>query len=631
VEAVATAAGERRRTRRALLLLIMVMVVGGALRIWYLPAAEQLDSEGVGIENIESLLAGGEMRRYGSPALSWYPQRLALGLADWLHDVAGTKALHVLTAKDRVTRRGLGVARYLSLLYGVASIALLYWIARRLHSTAVALLAALVLCFSPWHIQGSVNFAPGILVLLLSLLALGLGLRALDRPSPARLAQVGVALGIAAAADVSGGLIALPVLVGLVAGGRRELRRMLLPVAITVPVAVLIWWALNPPLGLFAETLDLEQASQTRRAAREMSSRFTVAVFGFLHPLRHSVHGRLLGALALLGAAGQAFRYLFLIDPGSQRAPRLMVLATAPVFILGYAWATPLYRESGFVPLLAFSSLYAAVMLEVLWDGMVALAPRLAAPRAAAVAAALVVVLVAPAGWRFVHSKAVASTLNGAVDWLRREFSPAGGPRLALVEQAAAAASTASLMDLAQGIGLRVVPRLAAVAEERLAGADAEIFLQSELEGADGAFYRARGQSPARRKLITGNLLWQRGPDLVVVFHPFGNSPGERVVLPIEQRDRSRVANVPEAAEGVAALSLVLQLPPTVEAAPVAPRVRLGEVEIALAPAGRIDGKPFFVSERLPARPAAQLLEVQPLPWMSTRLEQLTASMFLWR
>jgi 4-amino-4-deoxy-L-arabinose transferase-like glycosyltransferase len=335
--------------------LAALLIVGLGLRVWYLPAASRLGGEGAGITNIEVALAEGETRKLAALPLAWYPQSLALDLVDRLSDEQTKSRFKVITKKGKVTRRGLHVARVFSLLYGLAGVALLYSIGRRLGSVFIGVAAAVILCFSPWHIQGSVIFTPEILVLALSLLALWLGLQALDDPSSLRFAGVGVALGLAAAADLDGVLVALPVLAALAAAGGRRFGRVLLPLAVAVPVAVLVWWLLTPPLGAYLEALELERASNARRAAEDSSSRFTVIVLGFLYPLLDSVHGRLLGALALLGALGQAIRLLFLVDAGPDRVQRLMVLAAAPVFVLGHAWNTPLYSEVAFLPLVAFS------------------------------------------------------------------------------------------------------------------------------------------------------------------------------------------------------------------------------------------------------------------------------------
>ncbi len=624
------AAGSRFGGRRGLLLLTVVLAAGLALRLWYLPSADRLDVEGPGIANLESAVAGEAPSRPGAAAPAWVPQLLLVEAADWLRQSGGFESLRVLTAKGRITRLGRDLARSLSVLYGLAGLALLYPVARRLHSPGVGLLAVLVLCFSPWHIQGSVTFAPDILVASLSLLALWLALRALDRPSPLGFALVGVALGVAAAAHPSGALVALPVVAGLVAGGRREPRRRLLPLALTLPVAAAVWWLLVPPPGPYFEALALERAEEARRAAQEMGSRFTVLVLGLLHPLRESVHGRLLGTLALLGAAGQAFRCLFLVDPGPDRTQRLMVLAAAPVLILGTAWATPLYRAIGFVPLLAFSSLYAAVMLAALGDGLVSLAPRLGSWRpAAAVAAVLAVALVAPAGWRFVYSHAARSTLDVALEWSRATL-PGGAPRVLLVEEAALEDTAETVMALAGGLGLTVVPRLTAVGGERLALADGAIFPRLRLDGADAAFYRERGRPPARRKVFAGNLLWPRSPDLVAVLHPPAGRATNPVELPVEARARRRFATVPAAPPGVATLTLMLFLPPSNESALEPPRARLGELALSLAPAGRIDGRPFFVSERLAAETGPRPLWIEPPPWMSARRGEIAVKMVLW-
>ena len=622
-------AGESRGTRLTIALLGLIMVASAALGLWYLPAADRQSVEGPGIENLEAKLTGAEIRHRGGSAIAWYPQLVALRLADRLQEATRTETLHVVTAKGRLTRRGRNVARGFSPLFGVAGIFLLYRIARRLQSRGVALLAALILCFSPWHIQASVLFAPQILVSCLLALAVWLALRALDRPSPARLALVGLALGVAAAVEPAAAWVTAPVALGLVFGGGRQPARMVMPLVITVPVALAAWWLLAPPGPLLTEALEVERATAARRAAKELSSRFTVAVFGFLYPLRESVHGPVFGTLALLAAAGQAFRCLFLLDAGPDRVHRLVVLGAPAAFILATAAGTPLFREILFVPLVAFSSLFAAVMLGDLWDGLVALVPRLRSPLAGLAAAAVVAVLVVPAGWRYVHPKAVGSTFGAALDWIRKDL-PARVPSLVVVEEAALAGRPEAVTQLAQGIGVLTVPRLAAMDAQRLARADGEMFLRNELAGADAAFYRSRREQGHHRP-VTSNLLWRRGPDLLAVVRPFGDGSPERVILEPQPNGETWRAAVPATTDGSALVSLVLELSATSAAAPAAPRARLGEADLQLVPAGRVSRRSLFVSERLPGAAARRVLVVETPPWMSAQRGKMKVSMYVWR
>ena len=624
-------AGPDRGTgRRTVLLLTLLVVVAALLRFWYLPSSGRLASETRAVENVQAALAGSEARDHRISPLAWAPQLAVLRAADRLHESRDGRGPGFATARHRVTRRGLELARVFSVFYGAAGVLFLFLVARRLHTSAVGLLAAAALAFSPWHIQASVAFAPDVLVLTLSVLALWLALRAMDRPALARFGLVGLALGAAAAAKPSGALVALPVVLALAIGGRREVGRTLSGLAVALPLAALTWWLLTPPSGVYLSALDLEQATQTRRAAREMSSRFTVFVFALLHPLRDSVHGLLLGALALLGAAGQAFRCLFLVDPGPDRGHRLMVLGAWPTFALGYAWATPLFRESSFVPLVAYSSLYAAVMLAILWQGLVEMAPRLRGRRGAVLAALVALALIVPPGWRYVYSSAVPSTVSVALDWLRNEFG-ATGPRVVLVEEAALRGAAASAMQLARGLGLVVVPRLAAVDEDRLARADGQIFLRRELDGAEGEIYGIRRRAADRHRVVAASLLRRRGPDLVVAAHARGEGPPRELELPVEVDGKRRRATVPAANGEATTIALLLRLPPTPEIAPPAPRAWLDGEEIPLAPAGFFPRNTRFVSERLPVAAAGRRLRVQPPSWMAARRGEITVALYAWR
>lgn len=620
------------RPRRVVLLLAVLIAASGLLRLWYLPSVERSRAEAAAVQSIEAVLSGSSAPDYRAAPAGWVPQLLLLRLADRLHQATDLARLHVATKKGRLTRRGLHLARQLSVLYGMAGILLLFLLARRLHSAELGLTAAVVLAFSPWHILASVTLAPEALVLALSALSLWLALRALDSPSVARLALVGAALGVAAAVKPTGALVAVPVLLGLVLGGRRGPRR-LLALAVTLPLALAVWWALSAPLDLYAAALALERAQQVRRAVPEQSSRFTVAVLGLLLPLFASVHGRLLGGLALLGAAGQAFRCLFLVDPGPARAHRLMVLAGAPLFVLGYAWATPLFRESSFVPLLVYSSLYAAVMLGSLWEGLAALLPRVglapAGLAASALAAALALLLVVPAGWRFVYSARVGSTLESALEWLRDGLER-DGPRVVLVEQEALEGGAESAMRLADGLALQLVPRLAAVEETRLERADGAIFLRRELEAADGALYHRRRQGAPRSEVVEARLLRRQGPALVALLHPRGSGAPAEFALPLTPDGNGLAATLNGAAAAAAGVSLALRLPPAWQEAPAPPRAWLDGVELDLAAGGLFPRTSIFVTERLPVSAAPRRLRVELPPWAGDRWAEVTAAAYLW-
>ena len=628
--AAAEPASRAGGARRALLPLTVLLVVTALLRLWFLPDAARLEGESWAMENVRASFAGEQTRDARVAPLAWYPQRLLLGASQRVYEATGAETLHAFTSKGRVTRAGLRLARLPSVLYGVAGALFLFLVARRLHSVEVGLLAVLILAFSPWHIHASAASTPDVLVLCLSMLALWLAMRALDGPSPARFALVGLALGAAAAAKLTGALVAPPVLAALVFGGRRAPRRLLLALALALPVAALTWWLLTPPLGEYAAALELQGAAQARRAAKEVSSRFTVAVFALLHPLRESVHGRLLGTLAVLGLAGQAFRCLFLVDPGPARAHRLMVAAATPVFALGYAWATPLYKAASFVPLLAYSSLYAAVMLGLLWAAAAELVPRLRSHWTVAAATALVLALTVPAGWGYVHASAVRSTVDKALEWLRNELGQ-GAPRFVLVEREALAGGAAGPMQLAGGVGLGLVPRLAELDGERLERADGEIFLARELEGADGEFYRGRRRATERRRRFASSLLRLRGPDLVALAHPYGAGPPEEVELEIQFNDTRRLAVVPASPRDSSAVSLVLRLPPTRETEPAPPMVWFGGARIALAPGGFFPRNTFFVSERLPAAARVRPLQIHPPDWMAARRGEIAVASYHWR
>jgi hypothetical protein len=242
--------------------------------------------------------------------------------------------------------------------------------------------------------------------------------------------------------------------------------------------------------------------------------------------------------------------------------------------------------------------------------------------------AVLGAVLVVPDGWRFVHSKAVTSTLEIAMDRLRPGLRE-GGPRVVLVEQAAFAQRATGFAEIAPGAALHVVSRLADLEEARLMRADAEVFLQAELEGVDAAFYKERSQIGGRRRQISGDSLWRHGPGLVTVLHPYGGGVTERIPLTVTPMKQSRVADLPPELATGQLFSIVLEIPPLAVSTTTAPWVMLGETTIPMASAGRVGGRPLFVSERLTVETPPGALAIGLPPGVSPEAE-VAATLVLW-
>lgn len=500
------------------------------LRAWVATpelSAHRFWDERYGLDNIQSLLAGGEMRPANGfhPSLSYLPQAALLAASEALYRATGREAFAIF--------RGIGfsptaylLCRLLQALFGTLSIYLTYRIGSRLFSAGVGLAGAFILSVVEWHFRQSVIFKPDILLLLTSLLAFLWSLDALERQTWRAYLRAGSAIGLALASKFNAGPIALPLVVAALAhGGWRQWRRWSW-LALAGGTAAAIFLILNPFVvldpDLYVKDFSRTLKNYTIKGKLDESSHGQVAWHGLIALLSPSFHGSLVGTLALLGILGATIS-LARGGDGDVRVKRTgWTMALTYVFGYGllYSLSTTNLSPHNWLMVTPYTSLAAAWAAFRAREWLVRQWPALASRGAAAAAAVPLVLLLAVRPHAFAYREVVPSTWTVAQRHLLARLGPLtarviycedGGRRFVLKRGPREKAVSRSVKSLD-----RVPP-------EVLDRADAELFRGERLAGKGGDFYRRRiaAAAPHRAARIEPALFRAVGPPLVVLAHPW--------------------------------------------------------------------------------------------------------------
>ncbi len=525
------------------LLLVSILVVGAALRVWY--AAYGLDEnrfwdERYNFENVESILDTGSLRPakvyYPSPLVSW-PQA---GL------LAASEALHRLTGSDAFAIRGPGgftptaylLCRLLSVVYGVASLWVLFLAARRIFDEKVALLATLALTFLPWHIHASGKFKPDALVVLTVVLALHWCLGAVRAGTIRGYAAAGLGIALALSAKLTGGVVAVSLAVGALAAGGAGLMRRLSLLAVAAVVSLVAFLAMNPYGRWYLSFLSgLQRDYEMRAGWSEGTGPIPAQAVRYLFD--GYVHGPIVGVLVVIGAIVLGARLVAVRAERLDRAYWAMLLVFPVVFTAAYTIATPYFKGNNFLPVLPFTCILAAWPA---WRGWALSRPKLPRSGATMLGAALVAgalaVLVAP-GLLYVYRSLVPAAIDLARLAVADERRAPAGRFFYLEPDVETLPEWEGREELnRKHPGFRSIGDLSAVPHERLDLADAEIFPAERLDGEHGDFYRRRLErvGEAGRRFIEPRLFEARGAAAVALIHRLRRGAAGR----LEYRGRCR-------------------------------------------------------------------------------------------
>jgi hypothetical protein len=416
--------GDRASATVARAVVAVALVASTALHLWgverNLPDGRDVDEDAL-LRPAVRIAASGDLnpRWFGYPgstviyplAALLHAHEAALRGGRW--DRPNASIRRSFFAGDFAAHARLG--RYLSIAYGVASVALTAWIARLTFGPATAAVAAVLAALSPLPIEYAQPLRSDSAATFFGLLYLGLLLRMLAAPDAARNALTGAALGLAIASRflmaTTGALLALAHVHLLRDRERRGDRvgRAIAAAWLAVPLA---FFAVTPYM-LLAAPAALESFVV---AARRQSSHVGIDQLGFLGNLRFYVAEAIPDAigwpqylLALLGTTVLLRRRRF--------GDALLVLYVATfvggISVLGIHW------QRWAIPALPVLAILAAHAIVAASD-RAARAPSSRRLRLALVVVVTVLVVLSPAREAVRRSRLYAhpSTEIAALDWV---------------------------------------------------------------------------------------------------------------------------------------------------------------------------------------------------------------------
>lgn len=560
--------------RRTSLLLTLLLVWSCALRLWLAtpnPTAGRFWDERYGIENIHALIVKGTLRPANGfhPGFSYLPHAALSAASEGLHRLTGRGIFAIFDTSGAMTPTGYLLCRFLQALAGTLSIYLTYRIGRKLFSPGVGLLGAFLLAVVPWHLRQSVIFKPDIVLVAAVLFAFDRSLAAAARPAARRFLQAGGAIGLALAAKLNGGPIALPLVVAALADGGWRNRRtwgwLILGGAAAVGVFLLFtpFLLLDPHLyvGDFSRTLR----DYARKGARRGGG-------SHLHVLAHGVgslfdgafHGPVIGSLALLGIILLAVRAFRARSAGQRMAwlgPAMLVSYVVGYALL-YSLSTLNLSEHNWLPIAPFTALAAGWVLVRSYDCLTARVPALRHRAAVAATAALVAafaVLLAAPGALSSYRTVVPTTGQLAGSFLAQQLQPLPG-RIILSEQA----GDRRLLAGRNRVLVQSAEHLLAWAPAELDLADAVVFPAARLEGKEGDLYRDRLTAREIEVVrIAPAPFRARGSEVLVLLHPWRLVEGPvQIPLAPQGSRRARFAGQLADVRPGEILSLEILLPP---------------------------------------------------------------------
>lgn len=526
-----------RRGRLVIPWLLGVLMVGSTvLTAWYASHGLHSDrywDERFSMQNVAALLLGDSFRPANGyyQSLSYLPQSAVLAGSEALHRWTGWEPLAIFDEERRFTATAYLLVRLVQVVYGVLCLHVTFLLGRRLFGPGVGLLGAFLLAVTPWHVQASSMYKPDVLLTLGVLLSTWWSLRAGERPGAGRFAIAGGGVALAASAKLNGFLAGVPLAVAAVLSGGawwRRGARLALGAAVCAGLFVL----LNPWFSLYTEAFGRNLEHYTYKAGTYSGTRLGVLWREAELIASRTVHGRILGALALGSGAVLAWRLLRRSLGGGhdgELGPRdgWSFLSFPLAYSIAYAALTPHFKDNNFLPVFPFTALLGAWGASRLWRLAAGYVPTLRRPAALAAAVTLLVVALTPRPALYAYRHAVPTTEELAWRFLRARFRAAGEAEARLVFAETGGDAEGKLLVPPSLPDLRVAgvatDRLGALDPARLDAADGEIFPAERLQGEEADAYWERlaaGPRGAVRR-VAGEAFAARGPDRIAVAHPW--------------------------------------------------------------------------------------------------------------
>lgn len=611
--AMSASSTDRRMT---ILLLSVVLLLSAVVRIYFASydlGPKRFWDERYSLRNVQKIFATGTLVPQNAyyPLLAHLPQYAVLAAAEKVHSWTGGDESLVFDRRGRFSKHSYLMVRLVAVGYSLVGLWLTYLVGRRLFDVRVGLLGALILSGIPWHARSAVNFKPDALLVMTTVLAFWLGLRALSRPTAGRYAFAGLGFGLAISSKVIGGLVAVPfALASLVARGRALWRLGLLSLAGATAAATYI--ALNPDFRTNLHYLGMVLRFYSRTAEQSGGSHLGTLWRPVTWLLQWNVHGTLLGVVCLVALIWLGLRTINTLrtqagdEPQAVQLGRLM-LVTYPIFhAVGYAIVTPTFKNNNFVPILPFTAIAAAYLLILVGDRLMHSWPR----RLRWASAAIVGVLVALPAPMYVYRSIVPTTLDQARSWVWRSVDQDGQLRMVVQEEWVhpvvpweGSWKLKTVSTATRGMG-----DLKGVERAELDAVDAEIFRASTVAREPQLLGERFADRPVGDvKRFAASPFTSRGPELVAVLHKWRASKPP-VELDIDDSDWPIVrAELPMDIGEDELLSLACWLP---ESHRVVPKFRVGGVAKTLYWTRKVGRGHQFVTDRQPA-PSDRSVEIE--------------------
>ncbi len=514
------------------ILLWLLVLAGLALRVWFASWGLNYNrfwDERYSLKNVRAVYVTGELvpvnAYYPSPVFS-LPQVALLKASDALYSRTGNPTLQVLDGNLAFTATGILLCRLVQAVYGAAAIAFVFLAGRAMFSPRVGLVAALLVTFSPWPLHASGYIKPDSLLLMTVAMSFHASLAAVGRATARRHVLAGVAIALAMSSKLTGGMIALCLVLATLVLGRRDRRRWLL-LATAGAASALSFIVLNPYWRYYLGFLQGLKRDYLLRAELSGSTRFAMPsqVFGFI--TGDYLHGFVLGGLSLVGLAWLAAKALRrrgaadLARADLERAKYGMFVVFPLVYTTVYIIQTPYFKANNFLPLVPFTSVSAAWMLVSGFEWAARRWPLLRRPSMVVTVFLVLAGWQASRGWVYAYRSYTPTTRDAAVDFFDRQLLPLNA-RSVLVERWDEPDPRWG-MTRAFGRGLataRQAERLDVIPSQELDLSDGLLFLESRLSGENGAFYQGLIDRVAQHRVhrFRPELFKRRGAAFVAVL-----------------------------------------------------------------------------------------------------------------
>ncbi len=519
----------RMNSRRPALLsalFALFLLLSLVLRLWYSSFAlndGRFYDERFSFDNVRSVLQAGSLEPANGyyPTLAYLPQTLLLAASDRLYRLTGSERWNIYSESGAFGPWAYQISRAVQVLYGTLALLVLFWIGRRVFSPEVGMLAAVLLGCSHWHVHASAYFKPDILLMLTSLLAIQLSLRALARPDFRRYAVAGLGVALAMGSKLTGGLVALPLtLATWMRGWRRGRDWALLVVAGTV--SLVVYLVMNPHLRLYLHFMG-RLSREYAGSARYLDETRVTMLRDLVQWLGGPQGFAWLGVLIPVGLGLVAWELRREGNTWARRRELFVVLAFPLLFAASYFAATAHFKANNLLPIQPFAALFIAVALARAWAWLGQRWTWLAGGWARAVALTLGGLWLLPQPFLYVYGSLIPTSEDLALQFLSRRVRDEG-PRLLFVEAAAAGPLTwEGRRRVRRPMGIRRIERLDSLTPLERSLSDGEVFLMERLEEPGGEAYRQRFErfAPNRKRTIETGPFRIRGLALMAISTPW--------------------------------------------------------------------------------------------------------------